>query len=253
MSWRLIISRRCDRVSAFAPVVLRGSVTMAQFLRPRRDYRGRRSGSGTRWSMLAADAPSPSRPNPCAEQAAGFINGAARAAPAEGVRTADLSEIPLLASHVLVAVADQGIGPVADALAAAGMRTGIALHTCGAKGPDALQALGAAGVSCGMLHPLQTLITAEQGARSLIGVTFGLAGDPRALEWGDQIVTSLHGHPLRLDADRLSYYHAGAVMASNALLAALMPRSRSWCGRNRTGRGVARARAAGTNQRQQRV
>jgi predicted short-subunit dehydrogenase-like oxidoreductase (DUF2520 family) len=174
--------------------------------------------------MLAAGLPVvaiASRSRAHAEQAAGIINAAARAASAAAVQTADLPEIPRLASHLLIAVADQGIGPVADALAAAGMETGIALHTCGAKGPEALQALGAAGVSCGMLHPLQTLIAGDQGVRTLAGVTFGLAGDPRALEWGEQIVTSLHGHPLRLDADRLSYYHAGAVMASNALLAAL--------------------------------
>jgi hypothetical protein len=102
-------------------------------------------------SMLAAGLPLvavASRTRVHAEQAAGFINGAARAASTEGVRTANLSEIPRLASHILIAVADQGIGPVADALAAAGMRTGIALHTCGAKGPDALQAPGACRAAC---------------------------------------------------------------------------------------------------------
>jgi predicted short-subunit dehydrogenase-like oxidoreductase (DUF2520 family) len=50
-------------------------------------------------------------------------------------------------------------------------------------------------------------------------VTFGLAGNGAALEWADEIVTRLHGRSVHIEADRLSYYHAGAVMASNALVA----------------------------------
>ena len=89
---------------------------------------------------------------------------------------------------MLIAVSDQGIEPVAEALAAAGMRSGVALHTCGAKGPDALRALRTAGVACGMLHPLQTIMSAEQGVKSLADVTFGLSGDPEAIEWAGEIV-----------------------------------------------------------------
>ena len=45
--------------------------------------------------------------------------------------------------------------------------------------------------------------------------------------WGDEIVeivrivTGGDGRSLHIDADRSSYYHAGAVMASNALMAVL--------------------------------
>jgi predicted short-subunit dehydrogenase-like oxidoreductase (DUF2520 family) len=164
-----------------------------------------------------------SRTRAHAEQAARFISGSTSdRTPAVGTPVVvEISEVPRLASHVLVAVADRGIEPVADALAAAGMRSGAALHTCGGKGPEALKPLGAAGVACGMLHPLQTIMTAEQGASSLSDVTFGLAGDPAAIRWGAQIVTSLHGRAIHIDASRLSYYHAGAVMASNALIAAI--------------------------------
>jgi len=161
-----------------------------------------------------------SRTRAHAEQAARFMSESTPATVTTPI-VVEVSELPRLASHVLVAVADRGIEPIAATLAAAGMRSGVALHTCGGKGPDALKPLGAAGVACGMLHPLQTIMAAEQGARSLSGVTFGLAGDPRALEWGAQIVTSLHGRAIHIDASRLSYYHAGAVMASNALMAAI--------------------------------
>ena len=165
-----------------------------------------------------------SRTRAHADLAVRFIGRAVSDGPAAAVAppiVVELNELPRLASHVLIAVADRAIEPVAEALAAAGMRSGAALHTCGAKGPDALKPLGAAGVACGMLHPLQTIMTAEQGARDLSGVTFGLAGDPRAMDWGAQIVTSLHARAVHIDASRLSYYHAGAVMASNALMASI--------------------------------
>jgi predicted short-subunit dehydrogenase-like oxidoreductase (DUF2520 family) len=157
-----------------------------------------------------------------AEHAARFIGG-----PGGSIQIVELSEVPRLATHVLIAVSDQGIGPVAEALAAAGMRSGVALHTCGARGPDALAALRTAGVACGMLHPLQTIMSAEQGVTSLADVTFGLSGDQEAIRWAGEIVeiiriaTGGHGQSLHIEADRLSYYHAGAVMASNALVAAL--------------------------------
>lgn len=160
-----------------------------------------------------------SRSRAHAELAARFITEPVSHAAA--VRVVAVSDVPPIASRVLIAVADRGIEPVASALASAGMRSGVALHTCGAKGPEALRALGEVGVACGMLHPLQTIMTAEQGAGSLADAMFGLAGDPPAIEWGEQVVTLLHARALHIDADRLSYYHAGAVMASNALMAAL--------------------------------
>jgi predicted short-subunit dehydrogenase-like oxidoreductase (DUF2520 family) len=175
-------------------------------------------------SMLVAGArvaAVASRTRAHAEQAVHFIAASPSVPHAARPIVVDLSEIPGLASRVLIAVADTGVEPVAEALAAAGMRSGVALHTCGAKGPDALRALGAAGVSCGLMHPLQTIMSGEQGIHSLAGVTFALAGDSPAIAWGEQIAGSLHGRPLRIDASRLSYYHAGAVMASNALMAVL--------------------------------
>jgi predicted short-subunit dehydrogenase-like oxidoreductase (DUF2520 family) len=75
-----------------------------------------------------------------------------------------------------------------------------------------------------MLHPLQTLMSPEQGVRSLSSAAFGLCGDRDAMGWGEEVVcraTGGRGRTLRIDADRLSYYHAGAVMASNALVAAI--------------------------------
>ena len=135
-----------------------------------------------------------------AEQAARFINGRGelgrspagpektRPAPLDAGRAlldppsvpvVDIAQVPQLATRVLIAVSDRAIEPVAEALASAGMRSGAALHTCGARGPDALRALGIKGVACGMLHPLQTIMTPEQGVNSFAEATFGLSGDAR--------------------------------------------------------------------------
>jgi predicted short-subunit dehydrogenase-like oxidoreductase (DUF2520 family) len=168
------------------------------------------------WQVVAVA----SRSRAHAEKAAQFI-GAGASAAAASVRAVDVAEVPRVATRVLIAVADEGIAPVAEALYAAGMRSGIALHTCGAKAPAALRALGEAGNACGLLHPLQTIVSPEQGARNLADITFAVAGDPAAVVWAEQIATSLAGRPVRIDAGRLSYYHAGAVMGSNALIAAL--------------------------------
>jgi predicted short-subunit dehydrogenase-like oxidoreductase (DUF2520 family) len=148
-----------------------------------------------------------------ADQAAAFIG--------EAVRVATLAELQYLSSRVLVAVSDAAITPVAEALARTGMCEGVALHTCGAKGPEALAPLRAAGISCGVLHPLQTVVSGEQGVERLRGIAFGVTGDRAARDWAVEIVGLLDGQPLYVDAGQLSCYHAGAVLASNALVAAL--------------------------------
>ena len=145
-------------------------------------------------------------------KAAGFVGSS--------VRAVRYSEIPRLTTRVIIAVADEGIAPVAAALAAAEM-TGLVLHTSGASGLVPLASLRQAGVACGILHPLQTVVSPEQGVRQLEGVAFGTAGDREAVDWAEAIVGRLNGTVLRLAADRLASYHAGAVMASNALVAAI--------------------------------
>ena len=152
-----------------------------------------------------------SRSQPRAEHAATFIGPT--------VRVVTCSELADIATRVLIAVSDEGITPVAQTLARAGMRTGVALHTCGARGPEALAPLQKVGVACGVLHPLQTVAAAEQGVKSLERISFGLAGDRHALDWAEDIVARLDGRSLSIAADRLPLYHAGATMAGNALIA----------------------------------
>jgi predicted short-subunit dehydrogenase-like oxidoreductase (DUF2520 family) len=142
--------------------------------------------------------------------AAAFVGG--------GAKAASYTEIPQHAARVLIAVRDDAIGDVARVLAGSGMHRGTALHTSGARGPEALAAL-AAGVACGTLHPLQTVANPEEGVRVLPGVAFAIDGAREATAWAERLVGLLDGLTLRVPAASRPLYHAAAVMASNYVTA----------------------------------
>ena len=135
------------------------------------------------------------------------------------VQVVSCQALARLTDRVIIAVTDEGIGQVARTLAEA--MTGVALHTSGATGLAPCEPLRAAGVACGVLHPLQSVVAEQQDTNPFNGVTFGVTGDPEAVEWAGSIAASVNGHVLLLDEASLPSYHAGAAMASNAPTAAL--------------------------------
>ena len=137
------------------------------------------------------------------------------------VKTARIRDIPGLADRILIAVVDSAIPSVVDDLSDGGMRGGIALHTSGAHGPGLLDALAVRGVSCGVLHPLQTIADPELGVTALQGASFGIGGAALAMQWAEEIVAVAQGTPLRIRSTGFASYHAGAVMAGNAVIAAI--------------------------------
>ncbi len=147
-----------------------------------------------------------SRDRARAQAAAAFIGG--------GAEAVSYPELPRHASRILIAVPDDALAPVA-ALLAVEMRGGEAVHTCGARGPEALAPLAARGVSCASLHPLQTIANPEQGVANLPGVAFLISGEGPARAWGEQIAALLGGRSLSLPDAAKPLYHAAAVMASN--------------------------------------
>jgi predicted short-subunit dehydrogenase-like oxidoreductase (DUF2520 family) len=131
------------------------------------------------------------------------------------VKPVTLGTLPKRAARLLIAVSDSAIPEVVRLIADSGMKPGIALHTCGAMGPEALAPLAAAGVSCGVLHPLQTFASPEQGLSALTACTFAIDGDAAALEWAGQIAHLLDAATLHVPPEGRLLYHAAAVMASN--------------------------------------
>jgi predicted short-subunit dehydrogenase-like oxidoreductase (DUF2520 family) len=136
-----------------------------------------------------------------------------------GVAALSLAELPRRASRVLIAVSDQAIPEVAAALAGAGMSAGVALHTSGANGPEALARLAEAGASCGVWHPLQTVPSPGQGCANLPGASFAVAGEGEAARWALELTALLSGTALRIRPEHMPLYHAAAVMASNYVVA----------------------------------
>jgi len=138
------------------------------------------------------------------------------------IRGAEAVPFPSLAgrvTRVLIAVSDDALPQVAAVLAQSGMKGGAALHTCGARGPEALAALAANGVSCATLHPLQTIASPEQGLTALPGACFGITGEGPAAAWAQRIAARLGGRALHIPVASLPLYHAAAVMASNYVVA----------------------------------
>ncbi len=148
-----------------------------------------------------------SRSFPHAQAAASFIGG--------NCRPVELRELDC--DRVLIAVSDRAIVEVAGDLS--GCST--LLHTCGAHGAELLNEQRAKGISCGSLHPFQTIASAESGYRVLPGSAFAIDGDPSAVEWAEEIVQSLNGSILRIPPASRAIYHAAAAMASNHLIAIL--------------------------------
>jgi predicted short-subunit dehydrogenase-like oxidoreductase (DUF2520 family) len=154
-----------------------------------------------------------SRSRAHAERAALWIGGGA-----EAVEYEDLGRLSL---PTIVAVSDSALPEVARRMASTPGSSAIVVHTCGAAGADILEPLRALGWACGVLHPLQTVPTPEQGIHHLVGAVFGVGGDQAAVSWADALVQSLGGRSLRIRADRFPLYHAAAVLAGNGMFALL--------------------------------
>ena len=140
---------------------------------------------------------------------------------APSVKPLTIGEIAAVADSILIAVADDAIAAVAQELADAGVHTGVVLHTSGAHGPELLRVLAARGAATGVLHPLQTIASPETGANVLHGASYGISGDRAAQAWAAELVAIAGGTALRISPGSFGSYHAGAVMASNAVIAAI--------------------------------
>jgi predicted short-subunit dehydrogenase-like oxidoreductase (DUF2520 family) len=151
-----------------------------------------------------------SRSASSAEAAAAFIGG--------DVEAVDYAGLAVHARRILIAVPDSAVANVANLIAVAEVRGGIALHTCGNLGVAALQQLTRLGVSCGTIHPLQTFATAQRGVASLPGCAFAINGDAPAVEWAQEIIALFEGEALLINDELRPLYHAGAAMASNHLM-----------------------------------
>jgi predicted short-subunit dehydrogenase-like oxidoreductase (DUF2520 family) len=123
------------------------------------------------------------------------------------------------ATVVVIAAPDDALPAVAQRLAGRLPSSTIVLHLSGATSPDVLRAAGP-GLPVGAFHPLQTFADADSALTLLPATTFFGWGDPAALV----AMEALAGHMgarfrRRDDAADPALYHAGAVAASNLVVA----------------------------------
>jgi predicted short-subunit dehydrogenase-like oxidoreductase (DUF2520 family) len=154
-------------------------------------------------------------------------------------RRSDLSEAASAASGVLstsgelpatvstsdvliIAVRDTRIREIAQRLLAEQrLRKGqVVLHTAGSRpSAEVLADLRPHVSGVGTLHPLIAVTEAPGVMESLAGAAFGIEGDPEALRRARRLVRFMGGRVLNLTPQTMALYHAGAVTASNYVVA----------------------------------
>jgi predicted short-subunit dehydrogenase-like oxidoreductase (DUF2520 family) len=123
---------------------------------------------------------------------------------------------------VIIAVRDDRIPEVAARLVAEGrLRPGqILLHTSGANPARSILAPALPHVrAVGTLHPLVSFADVRVAVEGLHEVAFGIEGDAPARALAERVVRALGARAVILEAQNLALYHAGAVMASNYVVA----------------------------------
>jgi predicted short-subunit dehydrogenase-like oxidoreductase (DUF2520 family) len=134
-------------------------------------------------------------------------------------------EIPAALSEadvVIIAVRDDRIPEAAARLAAEGRLRAhqILLHTSGAHPSREVLAAAAPQVrAVGTLHPLLSFADPRVAVEGRQEIAFGIEGDPPARALAERIAGALGARAVQLDAANLALYHAGAVMASNYVVA----------------------------------
>ena len=149
-----------------------------------------------------------------ARAAVGFI-GAGRAV--DGVQ--DLRP----AAVWMLAVADDQIAPVAQALAASGRvnQGAIVFHCSGAKASTELAPLARAGARVASVHPVRSFADPAAVAEGFDGTFCGVEGDPEALALLLPAFTQIGARTVAIDPAAKTVYHAASVFASNYLVTVL--------------------------------
>ena len=148
-----------------------------------------------------------SRSRSSAESLAALVPGTSVcAAPQEAADAADV---------VFVTTPDDAIAPVASAIR---WRPGQGVvHCSGAASLDVLDAAASQGALPGALHPLQAVSSAQEGADSFPGTTFGIEGGPEMREYLARVAEDVGGSPVFLRPEDKAMYHLTGVLMGNLL------------------------------------
>jgi predicted short-subunit dehydrogenase-like oxidoreductase (DUF2520 family) len=120
----------------------------------------------------------------------------------------------------MLAVSDDQIAPVADALARRGLLDGaVVFHCSGAKSSAELQ--GANKALAASVHPVRSFADPAAVASAFAGTFCGIEGQPGALAVLEPAFDSIGARLVPIDAAAKTVYHAASVFASNYLVTVL--------------------------------
>lgn len=129
-------------------------------------------------------------------------------------------ELPA-ADLLVVAVRDDAIATIAEALASLTGSVSAAVHLSGLATLEVLDPLCAAGLRVGGFHPLQTMPNPEDGSRALRGAYVGITADEELAGVLADFAESIGTRPFSLDDSQRPLYHAAAASSANYVLTAL--------------------------------
>src|SRR4051812_41724312 len=137
-----------------------------------------------------------------------------------GVPLLPVPEASAPAEVVLLGVPDSMIEPIATDLQ---LRADAAVvHLSGALGLEALRRPEAKGHTVVALHPLQTFPTVMAGVQWVPGSSAAItARTEEGFALGERLAVDVGARPFRIPDDVRPLYHAGAVLASGAVVALL--------------------------------
>jgi predicted short-subunit dehydrogenase-like oxidoreductase (DUF2520 family) len=122
----------------------------------------------------------------------------------------------------MLAVSDDQIGPVAAALAQAGLLdNAVVFHCSGAKASGELHAAAQEGALTASVHPVRSFADPLTVVTSFDGTFCGIEGDPAALAALGPAFTAIGARLVPIDAAAKTVYHAASVFASNYLVTVL--------------------------------
>jgi predicted short-subunit dehydrogenase-like oxidoreductase (DUF2520 family) len=150
------------------------------------------------------------------------LSDEARAASGVVASEGEIPDVLSAADVVVVAVRDERIPEVARRLVdEKRLRSHqVLLHTSGAHAAASVLAAARPHVrGVGTLHPLMSFADARLAIDGVPQLAFGVEGDEPARAAAEQLVGALGGRAVVLDAAGLPLYHAGAVLASNYVVA----------------------------------
>jgi predicted short-subunit dehydrogenase-like oxidoreductase (DUF2520 family) len=150
------------------------------------------------------------------------LTDAARAISGVVGSTGDIPDIISESDIIIISVRDERIPEVADRLIKEKrLRPGqVLLHTSGANAAAAVLAAARPHVrAVGTLHPLVSFADPRVAVEHMKEVAFGVEGDEPARGYAKRLVRAMGARAVFLEAENLPLYHAGAVLASNYVVA----------------------------------